>query len=172
MTELTQQRLKEVIEYDPATGTFKWLGRRGCAAAGKEAGCLSPVGYIVVRVNGKLYTAHRLAWLYVNGEWPSGHIDHINRNKIDNRISNLRLCNDAENGQNARLSSANKSGVRGVHLTKRGLWQAQIMVNRKNIYLGRYENLEDASRARKTAEEKYFPFKVSGDKAIEGIRHE
>lgn len=169
MSELTQERLKEVLAYDPATGAFKWLKRRGCSAAGKEAGCVALNGYSVIRIDGVLYAAHRLAWFYANGTWPDGHVDHINRDKLDNRMPNLRVCNDLENGQNANLSKANKSGVTGVWFnSKIGKWHAQIMVNRKNLYLGRYQNKEEAIKARKSAEEKYFPFRVSADRVMAG----
>lgn len=167
MSKLTQGRLKNVLSYDPATGVFTWLKRRGCSAAGNEAGCVALNGYCLIRIDGVLYTAHRLAWFYINGAWPDGHIDHVNRNRLDNRISNLRVCNDLENGPNANLSRANKSGVTGVWFnSKVGKWYAQIMVNRRNLYLGRYQEKEDAIRARKTAEEKYFPFRVSADRVI------
>lgn len=167
MSHLTQDRLKDVLTYDAATGVFRWLKRTGSSAAGNEAGCAARNGYLSVRVDGVLYAAHRLAWFYVNGTWPSGHIDHINRNKLDNRISNLRVCNDLENGQNTNISKANKSGVTGVWFNpKVEKWHAQIMVNRKNLYLGRYQEKESAIKARKMAEEKYFPFRISADRAI------
>ncbi len=168
MSAISQSRLKEVLEYDPLTGAFTWRKTRGRAAAGSVAGCVNHSGYCMIRVDGYAYYAHRLAWLYTYGEFPDGLIDHINRDKTDNRLSNLRVCSNMENGQNAKISSANKSGTTGVFFNaSRQKWMAQIMVARKNVHLGFYESIEDAIRVRKEAEARLHPFKVTFDQRIE-----
>src|SRR3990167_3120706 len=107
---ISQQRLKELLSYNPNTGEFTRLvatGIHGCNKAGVVVGCLSDhptQGYILIRVNndGILYRAHRLAWLYVYGFWPPADIDHINGNRSDNRIVNLRSVTRSQNLQNMR----------------------------------------------------------------------
>jgi hypothetical protein len=149
---LTQERLKELFYYDKKTGFFKRV--KGIASKGGSinniAGCLTVRGYWKICVDGKQYTAHRLAWLYVYGNFPEGFIDHINRIKVDNKISNLRVVTRSENLQNIyKATKKNKtSGVLGVSWFKRDKkWQAEIQKNKKRIYLGRYDSLEDAKNA-------------------------
>lgn len=158
---ITQDQLKELLHYCTDTGIFTWrvaAGRR--VHAGSVAGNVNKVnGYANITVNLKRYRAHRLAWLYVHGIFPPEQIDHINRIKTDNRISNLRLATNAENQQNKSLSSRNKSGNRGIHwLKEREKWRVQITVKEKRIHLGSFTNLEEAIAARKAAEQKYHPF--------------
>lgn len=99
MTELTQERLVEALSYSPETGEFRW--RIGSRMAGKVAGTWITDGYRSIILDGRPYASHRLAWLYVHGEWPKELIDHINGVRDDNRISNLRECTGAENQQNS-----------------------------------------------------------------------
>lgn len=158
---ITAERLREILDYDLETGVFTWK-KKTCrkVVVGSVAGCQTKEGYITIRVDGYLMTGHRLAWLYVNGTLPSQGIDHKNRDKADNRICNLRLCTPAENGQNAKLSRANKSGVSGVFFnSKKGKWTAQITVNRKNIVLGAYDSIDEAAASRRAAEVKYHTFR-------------
>lgn len=99
---INQKRLKEVLDYDPATGVFTWrveLNARG--KVGDPAGCNS-WGYRVIRIDGRLYGAHRLVWLYVHGRWPDAMIDHVNGDRSDNRIENLREANSVQNAHNAK----------------------------------------------------------------------
>src|SRR5579862_7745832 len=97
---ITPERLKEVLDYDPATGEFRWKTRLGGkAVAGRVAGYLDR-GYISIRIDRRIYMAHRLAWLWVYGVWPEGWLDHINRKKNDNRIDNLRLAEPWQNQAN------------------------------------------------------------------------
>lgn len=154
MPELTQDRLKELLHYDPDTGVFKWIGKTFHTMKMRDvAGNKSTLGYIVIRINGKAHKAHRLAWLYIHGKWPDRHIDHINRNKTDNRIKNLRLASGSENCRNRMLLARNKSGCTGVFWNKRfGLWCAKIQICGKIITLGSFLNKEDAIQARKKAE--------------------
>lgn len=154
---ITQERLKELLAYDPLTGVFTWLirPRHGHVKPGDIAGCLNG-GYVVIRVDGRPYKAHRLAWLYMTGCFPSDEIDHINRIKDDNRIANLREASHAENAQNKGLFRNNKSGHKGVSWnTKEQKWFVQICVNGEGMYLGIYECLEAARQAYVEAAARY-----------------
>lgn len=155
MSELTQAILKSLLTYDPETGVFTNRTFRGLRALeGTEAGNITSNGYIDVTIRKRKYKAHRLAWLYMYGEWPKNNIDHINRIKTDNRISNLRDVTQAENGRNKSTHKNNTSGVTGVDYHK-GQWRARIRVNRKSLHLGYYATMADAEASRKRAEERY-----------------
>ena len=114
---ITQKELKELLHYDPGTGVFVWKNiiTANQKKNGDVAGGYDDKGYIKIRINYKHYLAHRLAWLYVYGEWPSKHLDHINRNPSDNRISNLREATHLENNKNASKRKDNTSGYKGVN---------------------------------------------------------
>lgn len=141
--------LRQALSYDKETGHFTWVkptGRR--AKAGEHAGSHWPSGYVGIACNGKRYLAHRLAWLFVYGEWPSMDVDHINRNKEDNRISNLRLATRSQNNVNADLRSNNTSGVRGVYWCKRSKrWLARAQRGGRQVHVGAFTTIEQASRA-------------------------
>jgi hypothetical protein len=116
---------------------------------------MPPYGYIRVGVGGELFLAHRLAWFYVHGEWPS-EIDHIDRNRANNAISNLRSVTTSQNRQNSGLSRRSTSGVSGVSWDKRrGKWKAHIGIGYKKFQV-RYDTKAEAIAARKAAEAKYF----------------
>jgi len=152
MNELTQETLKALLHYDPETGVFKWRGNRGAARAGDEAGVDNGTGYLRTKISGKSYLNHRLAWLYVHGCWPASDLDHINRRRTDNKISNLRLATRSENEQNKLLQRCNTSGFRGVSWSKsRNRWQASIMLNGKQQHLGYFAAAEEASLAYRAA---------------------
>lgn len=158
--ELTQKRLQEFLHYEPTTGEFTRIKRsRGVTLNGEVAGSLHATrGYWRIRVRGKCYAAHRLAWLYVYGVWPTKEIDHINRIKTDNRIANLRELTTAENQQNVDIARNNTSGHKGVVFHKRyRKYQAYIRVNRHLKSLGSFETLEEAVEARKAAEQVWHP---------------
>ena len=149
---MTQKELKKNLEYNKYTGIFIWKSKR----TGKEAGCNTKT-YIYICINGKLFMAHRLAWLYVYGEFPKQDIDHINRDRYDNRIKNLRDVNAKINGQNRSIGINNTSGTIGVIWDKRRMkYQANIRYNKINKFLGYFSKLEDAINARKEGELKYF----------------
>lgn len=154
---LTQSRLKELMSYDPNTGEFSRKISRGGAKVGDVSGTNND-GYMQLRVDGKSYKAHRLAWLYVMGRWPDKDIDHINGVRCDNRIVNLREATRAENKQNTRLAHADsRSGLLGV-VRHRSQWQARIGVNGKKLHLGSFETAEAAHAAYLAAKAEVHPF--------------
>ena len=156
--ELTAEKLRMLLHYEPATGIFTWKVRAANSVkVGDIAGCPDGQGYLRVRVQSQRYRAHRLAWLYMYGEWPEDQIDHINRVRTDNRICNLREVTNKQNGQNAGKYSHNTSGHTGVSWNKhRSKWRAHIRHSQKSIRLGDFTNIEDAIAARKAAEKLYW----------------
>ena len=154
---LTQERLKELLHYDPETGGFtRLVGRSGCQVGVIKNKPNSGHGYISITIDQKSYLTHRLAWLYVYGRFPPEQIDHINHDRVDNRITNLREATHHENQKNRAKNPRNTSGVVGVSWNKAvGVWQAMINVNRKQKYLGTFKNKEDAIAAREAANIKY-----------------
>ena len=147
---LTAERLRELLSYEPETGEFRWrVGRGGTAVAGGRAGCKQTIGYRRIGVAGRMYWEHRLAWLYVNGTWPSDQIDHVNGVKGDNRIANLREATRSENQGNLRQArSDSKTGLLGVHWNKPNKkFMAQIMFSGKQKYLGLFSTAEQAHQA-------------------------
>lgn len=157
---VTQERLKELLDYNPDTGVFTWrVNRTGTAKTGSVAGAVVGHGYREIKVDGKRYKAHRLAWLYVHGKFPPNYIDHVNRVPNDNRIANLRLATNSENQQNQRKPRNNSSGVIGVSWHKKqGKWQAYITSNGRKIHLGYYVTIEEALAVRAAAKAKYHTF--------------
>lgn len=138
--DLTAQRLRELLHYNSETGQFtRSIARRGRnGGAGSVAGCKTARGYIRISISGKIYMAHRLAWLYVLGVWPAGDIDHIDGDKTNNRFANLRDVSTSVNMQNQRKAQPrNASGFLGVTIHG-GRFEASIKLNGKNIYLGSY----------------------------------
>ena len=150
---LTQKRLKEVLDYNPDTGTWLWRVTRGRAKAGNVAGSVAYVQrYRRILVDSKLYLSGRLAFLYMTGAFPEFYCDHINHVRDDDRWDNLREVNAVENNKNTSMRSDNTSGRCGVTWHKRDRkWQATIKINRKTIYLGQFNNFNDAVAAREVA---------------------
>lgn len=144
----TLERLYQMVSYNPETGIFTWLiNRRGATKAGSLVGSDKGNGYLDTRIDGKKCLLHRLAWFYVHGEWPKGHIDHINHITTDNRIANLRDVTRSLNLQNQiRPMSRNKSGYLGV--SKHGpSYRAQILAGGKRMIIGVYPTPELAHEA-------------------------
>jgi len=119
------------------------------------AGSLNGVGYIDIGIDGKIYRASRLAWLYMTGEWPQKTVDHENLLKIDNRWENLREAGASKNGANRRKLKNNTSGFKGVAVN-RGKWSASIRVGYKSIWLGRHDTPEEAHAAYMAAAKEHF----------------
>jgi hypothetical protein len=159
---LTQERLKQLLSYNPDTGEFtrRTTTRRGRWVAGQTAGCVNKCGYSVIWIDGVLYTAHRLAWLYTNGAWPKGEIDHVNGRRADNRIVNLRDVTRQQNNANQGKIKNNSSGIKGVSWDKtKNKWSAKIGVDGKTVNLGRFASVADAAAAyQRAAEEVYGEF--------------
>lgn len=150
---ITQNRLRELLQYAPETGEFMWRVSHPRAKAGAIAGATDHYGYVVIRLDGHLYKAHRLAWLYVHGVWPPKNIDHINRVKNDNRMENLRLADQSINMHNVGVRVNSKSGVAGVTWrADRKKWNARIKVGYKNFNLGLFDDVAAAVAARRAAE--------------------
>ena len=145
---LTQDYLKEILDYDPETGIFRWKVSRQGIRIGAEAGNLRKEGYRRIAVNGKSYFAHRLVWLYIHGKFPDNCIDHINGIKDDNRIANLREATNQQNLFNRGKYKNNTSGHKGVSFHKpANKFQAKIRINRKLKHLGYFDSKEEASAA-------------------------
>jgi hypothetical protein len=146
-TNLTAERLRELLSYDPETGIFTRLTSGSSFSAGDVAGgCRG--GYIQIRVDGVKYSAHRLAWLYVFGEHPTNEIDHIDGDGINNKITNLRGATHSENQQNKTAFENSSSGLVGVSWHKRSKkWYASIGYNGSRKFLGSYKERERAYAA-------------------------
>ena len=149
---LTHERLKELLHYDADTGVFTRLKSREKRYIGVIKPTVATNGYIVISLLGKLYAAHRIAWCLVYGDWPKSHLDHINRQRADNRLSNLREATNTENLQNMGLMSNNTSGYKGVSYQKhRRKWQCHISTGSKRVFLGLYTTAKEASLAYESA---------------------
>ena len=156
MELLTQNELKLVLNYNPETGIFTWIVNKGKIKIGDIAGCLNPKGYLKIKINYNQYFAHRLAFLYMTGEWPKEQIDHININKSDNRWCNLREANNGQNQSNALVYKSNKIGIKGVRWQKHHKkYEARLRFNKKTMSLGYYDDVEDAAKAYKNAAKFY-----------------
>ncbi len=133
---LTHERLRELLHYDPETGVFTWIVRRGHVPAGTVAGLRSDKWYVSITIDGYVHRAHRLAWLYVHGRWPEQKIDHKNGVRSDNRLCNLRDVSSLFNSQNiVSAQSHSITGIRGVsiHATSRLKYRARIKVGSVHI---------------------------------------
>lgn len=170
-TELTQAMARQLLEYDPHTGKLTWrkrtpdlfAGTRNSAEhsckrwntkfSGKEAFTAVTTGYKVGAIFAKNYLAHRVIWLLLFGHFPDEQIDHINGDRTDNRLANLRAVTNAENCKNQCARSDNTTGVTGVYWFKRdSKWVVSITANGKQKHLGYFDEFEDAVARRKAAE--------------------
>lgn len=154
---ITQDELKATFIYDEQTGAFT---RRMAHGRVKPTGTINTLGYKVIGFKSKLWLAHRLAWLYVYGAYPDCDIDHIDENKSNNAISNLRLATRSQNMQNVRNPNKNNAQkVRGVYFHKpTGLYTARIILDGVTKSLGYYKTIEEATLARQTAKKCYHSF--------------
>ena len=158
---ITQKRLKELLNYNPNTGIFTHLiSKNNGVSVGDIAGCVHPCSsgkkYITIKIEGKLYRAHRLAWLYIYGQFPPDQIDHINGDGVDNRLCNLRPVTNRINSRNCKLRSDSTSGITGIHWCKRDKrWRVQINNQNKRVQFGNFDYLFEAVCVRKNAEKEY-----------------
>jgi hypothetical protein len=147
---LTQEELKLLLDYSPETGHFSWRGNRRGVAPWRKTGNIRPDGYLRICVNRVSYLGHRLAWLYVTGEWPQFDIDHIDGNPLNNAFANLRDVAVSSNVQNIKKATQRNSSSKllGVSYHNRDkLWRARIMVKGKNVTLGYFKDKEKAHEA-------------------------
>ncbi len=175
MSTLTAERLREMLDYCPETGVFRWrVSNSRRAVAGAMAGAVSEksaTAYLRIAIEGRRYYAHHLAWLHVHGVWPKHRLDHINTDRMDNRIANLREATAAENPQNQRRAhSHNKAGLLGVSETPSGRYAASIKAGGKRRYLGRYATPEEAHAAYLKAKQEMHPFGTLDDASPSGTR--
>jgi hypothetical protein len=156
---LSAERLREILHYDPETGVWTWrmrASRFSRVRIGALAGCLNGGGYWQIAVDGCVYLAHRLAWLYTKGEWPASDLDHEDLDRSANRWDNLRLATKSQNAANTRARSNNKSGLKGAsRYNRNGKWQSGIVVGGKRIFLGLFDTAEEAHVAYVAAAEKF-----------------
>lgn len=145
---LPVSEVRRLLRYEPETGTFFWRVDTKNTATGDVAGCRQSRGYWHIKINRRLYMAHRLAWLYVTGDWPVGHVDHINGDRGDNRFANLRIATNSENARNSKMRINNACGYKGVHYKKRlNKFVAQIRVNGRVYHLGVFKTAAEAHAA-------------------------
>lgn len=148
MDDLTQAYLKSILRYDPDTGHFTWIKSRRSYLVGKTAGTIRSDGYVQISIFSNLHLAHRLAWLYIYGEFPENDTDHINHIRNDNSLVNLRSCTRAENNRNSTKRCNNTSGFKGVHWSKcANKWKAEVGHGGKVIYLGIFDCRKEAALA-------------------------
>lgn len=162
--ELTQNKIHRVLCYNPFSGNFMWRipphpmarikigGIAGTTCRNHQTG----KSYRRIRLYGCAYAAHRLAFLYMKGYWPSREIDHKDGDGLNNRWLNLRECTHSQNQANGCHYKNNKLGIKGVLLRKNGRYQAQISINCKSHYLGTFDTSEEASRVYWKVAKKYF----------------
>jgi hypothetical protein len=157
-------QVREALDYDAKSGRLTWRVSRGSrAAAGSTAGSVSKqLGYVMVRFAGRLYYVHRLIWLHQTGDWPD-QIDHIDRDRANNRWINLRNVSDAGNKQNLPMPRNNTSGVTGVYWhAQRGKWAASIHAFGRKHSLGLFDDLAAAAEARAVGKRAFHPYAVGG----------
>ena len=153
MSKLTQEKLKELLDYNPHNGDFIWIKRGKGRPTGKIAGTKDALGYQTIGISGKTYKAHRLAWLYMEGYFPNNiDIDHIDHNPANNKFKNLRLASRQCNMRNS--CSNNKNNIKGVSwIPKAKRWRVNIGINIKTIYLGSFIDFDEAVCLRLAAEQ-------------------
>lgn len=147
---MKQAELKHWLWYQPETGLFRWRygSHNRMVKPWDVAGRSDNKGYVNITLRGRTYKAHRLAWLYMTGSFPSFLIDHKNRNKSDNSFDNLREVNKTQNNWNTSIRIDNKSGVKGVHFCKTWKrWIASVRVNGIRHHVGRFLSIEEAKNA-------------------------
>ncbi len=172
---LTAAYVRSILHYDPETGEFRWKERTpdmfasgtrpaqwrcrnwNSKNAGAGANCIDPNGYGRIRICGRDYRAHRLAWLWMTGGWPENDIDHVNLIKSDNRFANLREATKSQNLANIRMFKTNTSGYKGVSwFSQTGKWVAHIRLAGKSKNLGYFNTIEDAAGAYSRAAKEHF----------------
>jgi len=154
---LTRARLRELLDYNKKTGEFRWRKRPGGGARSDlSAGHVeSDQGRRRIGIDGRVYSAHQLAWFYVTGRWGKPIIDHRDGDGTNNRLNNLRPATRSQNGANSRRPRHNTSGHKGVSPHRRK-WLATICTNGKKIHLGLFDTPQEAHEAYLKAARKLF----------------
>ena len=149
--------LRDRLRYDAETGHLYWVApKSNRLRPGQRAGCKMVNGYQKIALYQEQMYIHHIVWYLTHGEWPTEMIDHINGDRSDNRVENLRLANQSQQNFNMGLRESNKTGVTGVAIcSKTGRFRAYLTLGRKQIYLGNHVTLDAAVAARKEAEAKY-----------------
>lgn len=154
------EQINEQLAYDPETGAITWrLSKKGNSGAGTSAGCNHPaLGYVLIGVLRQRLYGHRIAWLLTHGHWPEHQIDHINGNRADNRLANLRECSHAENQQNG-LARRNRHGYPGVDQDpKTGKYRSRVVIGGVKHNMGGFDSPEQAHNAYLEAKQRLHPF--------------
>lgn len=161
-TDLTADRVRSLLIYDPKTGYFYWrVGRRNQRKwwEGKRAGTTTKLGYVLIGIDQRQYPASHLAWLYVHGVWAPDEIDHHDNNPSNNAIGNLRPANSGEQKRNRRVQSNNRCGLKGAfyHACHKGKkWRSQIKVGKRLVFLGYFHTAQEAHEAYGRAAAEHF----------------
>ena len=157
--DLTAEFVRSILDYNPDTGALSWKrsSDRRNSYAGKPITGVDGCGYIRVGICGHLYYAHRIIWLLMNGAWPSAQIDHVSGVRDDNSWNNLREATHTENIRNAKISTRNKSGKKGMSWhTHSNKWRVAIRLNGKSKYLGIFSDIKDAAAVYENAAAEIF----------------
>lgn len=156
LAKLDIAKLKASLSYDPLTGVFTWIeNAKNHNLVGKQAG-FEANGYIYIGISNRRFLAHLLAWIFVTGFIPDTIVDHENGNSLDNRFSNLRAATRSQNNQNSKVRSSSITGVKGVQLHRTGKFASKIQFNKKQIYLGLFDTVEEAGEAYAAAAKKQY----------------
>lgn len=157
---ITHAELQNLLDYSPQTGLFTWRETRAHnAKQGSIAGWRATNGYLWITVNDQRYLAHRLAWFYVHGVWPDAEIDHVDHDRLNNRLENLRRATSEENRRNSGKRRNGKHKWRGIYFRSPNCWYARITVSGKVIRIGVFKDAADAAQAYNFAAVEHFgPF--------------
>jgi hypothetical protein len=154
MTELTVERLRDLLHYEVVTGRFYWkMWRGGSAKAGTIAGSIDTWGHRQIKIDGEVYGAHRLAWMWVTGETPPPLLDHVNGATDCNGFHNIRPATSAQNAFNSKAKSSSTSGIKGISKVRSGRWRWRVYVGR-TLLTGTVDTAEEAAAAVQSAREK------------------
>jgi hypothetical protein len=168
--EITQEKLKEILHYDPETGVFRWRKSVRQNMKPWDVAGSYLLGYIKIGIKGKRYQAHRLAWLYVTGCWPKNQIDHINGIRNDNKFLNLREATRKQNSENICLLPTNTSGFRGAYWDKSiNKWKAHVRHNGKYKNLGCFETAAEAGAVAAAKRAELFTHDHGRDQVNTGV---